>query len=184
VTLLALGMVATIADMRILFSSRAPQERLQLRPPPLASPVITPLPTPPPSPPPTEVPVPALSAPAADCAPLFPITFEHNSAIPHFDPHAIIVLVDWLQAHPDAVLVIDGHADSLGSAVANFGLSQRRANQVASRFVAANIPKGRISRRAFGQYTPIIGTSDSSGRNRRVDLSIAGASNCPLPEAP
>lgn len=189
--LLALGVASTIVDIRlwsVLVGSRAPQAQVEPRQLPPAVPVITPLPAAPtvpmPPPPSTEVPIPAVAASPVACAPLFPITFELNSAMPHFDPNALAALVEWLLAHPDAILVIDGHADSLGSAVANFGLSQRRATQVAARFVAANIPKGRITRRAFGQYTPIIGTPDSSGRNRRVDLSIAGVANCPLPEAP
>jgi hypothetical protein len=190
VTLLALGVVATIADIRLWLvwgSGRALQERVEPKQRPLAMPVITPLPLAPPPvsvPPPAAVPAVAAAAPPSDCAPLFPITFELNSAIPHFDPNALAGLVEWLLTHPDAILVVDGHADSLGSAVANFGLSQRRANQVAARFVAATIPKGRITRRAFGQYTPIVGTPDSSGRNRRVDLSIAGVANCPVSEAP
>jgi outer membrane protein OmpA-like peptidoglycan-associated protein len=130
---------------------------------------------------------PAPSAPAAtvhDCPPLFPISFDQNSSNPLFERPALPALVTWLLEHWETTLVVDGHADSLGTAVANLELSRRRADEVVRRFLVAGLSRKRISRRAFGQYTPIVGASELSARNRRVGLSVLGTYDCPNLEIP
>jgi OOP family OmpA-OmpF porin len=130
---------------------------------------------------------PAPSASAAtvhDCPPLFPISFDLNNIHPQFHGPALPALISWLVEHPETTLVVDGHADSLGTAAANFELSRRRADEVVRRFLVAGLARRRISRRAFGQYTPIVGESELSARNRRVGLSVQGTYDCPSLETP
>jgi OOP family OmpA-OmpF porin len=119
-----------------------------------------------------------------DCPPLFPVFFKFNSALPQLDESAVSALVRWLLDHPETTLVVDGHSDSHGTAAANFELSRRRADEVVLRFTAQHLPRKRIARRAFGQYTPLVGLPELSAGNRRVDLSVQGAPDCPNPETP
>ena len=142
------------------------------------------------APPPVDPGVPHPSAtavapkPAVDCPPLFPISFGLNRAVPLYDPDAMVALVTWLLAHPQSILIIDGHADTQGSAFGNLGLSHWRADEMAKRFIAARLPSARITRRAFGQYVPLVGTPGQSSKNRRVDLSVTGTADCPVLEIP
>jgi outer membrane protein OmpA-like peptidoglycan-associated protein len=127
---------------------------------------------------------PALAPTADDCPPLFPISFDLNSSKPQFQDPALPALITWLIGHSETTLVVDGHADSLGTAAANFELSRRRADEVVRRFLVAGLSRKRISRRAFGQYTPLVGASELSARNRRVDLSVLGTYDCHSLETP
>jgi outer membrane protein OmpA-like peptidoglycan-associated protein len=127
---------------------------------------------------------PVAPKPAVDCPPLFSISFDLNKAIPLYDPAAMVALVTWLLAHTQRILVIDGHADAQGSVYGNLGLSRWRAEEMAKRFVAADLPSARITRRAFGQYVPLVGTPGESSKNRRVDLSVTGTADCPVLEVP
>jgi outer membrane protein OmpA-like peptidoglycan-associated protein len=111
------------------------------------------------------------------------VTFDLGSARPQYDTAALNALVAWLNSHADTNLIVDGHSDSTGSAAVNLGLSQRRANEMVKRIVAVNFPHDRITRRAFGNYTPVVGARQDSARNRRVVLSIAGLKDCPESES-
>ncbi len=143
--------------------------------PVVPAPIVVPLP-----PPAVEPPAPAVAPTleAQDCPPLFPVMFDLGSAAPQFEETALATLVEWLVAHPDTTLVVDGHSDSVGSAAVNLALSQRRAGQMVKRFLAANLPRDRITRRAFGNYSPVVGAPEDAPQNRRVVLSVAGLKNC------
>jgi outer membrane protein OmpA-like peptidoglycan-associated protein len=112
------------------------------------------------------------------------VTFALGSASPHFDEVASRTLIGWLNSHPGTYLVVDGHSDSLGSPAFNLSLSQQRAGQMVRHFVAAGLPRERITRRAFGNYIPVVGAREDSAENRRVVLSVAGMKDCPESESP
>lgn len=136
-------------------------------------------------PPPSASPADPAGAPAADsCPPLFSVEFGIGSDAPRLDPAALEKLADWMLSHPHAVLLVDGHADAIGSAASNFALSQRRAKAVADRFAASRLPESRITQRAFGYYAPLAGAAKGSSRNRRVVLSVGGTAPCAAGEAP
>ena len=77
-------------------------------------------------------------------------------------------------------VVIEGHADAVGSADYNQTLSARRADAVSHELQIAGIVKTRITRRAFGASKPLEpnrkadGSDNPAGRakNRRVTLLI------------
>jgi len=76
---------------------------------------------------------------------------------------------------PDAVFVIEGHADSKGTDEYNMKLSRRRARARAVRqFLTAmfQIDAGRLSVRAYGENRPIASNETEDGRslNRRVEF--------------
>lgn len=113
-----------------------------------------------------------------DCAPLFPVTFALGGVTPMYDSEALTTLVEWMASHGQANLVVDGHSDSLGTAATNLALSHRRASEMVKRFIRAGLSSTRITRRAFGNYTPVVGTREDSPKNRRVVLSVAGTRDC------
>lgn len=56
----------------------------------------------------------------------------------------------YLQAKPDAHLVLEGHADIRGSAAFNQALSERRVARVKSYLVEQGVPEANIETKAFG----------------------------------
>lgn len=56
----------------------------------------------------------------------------------------------YLEAKPDAHLVLEGHADIRGSAAFNQALSERRVARVKSFLVEQGVPEGAIETKAFG----------------------------------
>lgn len=145
----------------------------------------------PPSPPPAQTPAAVVDAPvppaslarSTACAPLFAVAFDLAEAEPLVPelPARVDRLAAWLQAHPQARLIIEGHTDTSGSEVYNLALSQRRAMAVAHLLLATGTPADRLVTRGFGGERPLDGVSGRSGRNRRVTMRIAGAPECPAP---
>jgi outer membrane protein OmpA-like peptidoglycan-associated protein len=83
-------------------------------------------------------------------------------------------LAQSLAGAPASTIVIDGHADSLGSDELNLRLSKRRAQGVAWVLENAGVAKERITSRGFGAYLPIEGSRDDAEVNRRVVIHVRG----------
>ena len=58
---------------------------------------------------------------------------------------------EYLQAKPDARLILEGHADARGSDAFNQALTERRVARVKSFLVANGIPDANIETRAYGK---------------------------------
>lgn len=103
------------------------------------------------------------------------ITFATNSAningnfYPILDSVGII-----LKEFDNTSINISGFTDSSGSDTYNQGLSENRANSVASYIVRTGVQHGRIQARGFGERYPVASNDNSMGRaqNRRVEISI------------
>ena len=67
-----------------------------------------------------------------------------------------------------------GHADTSGTARYNQGLSQRRAQNVASELVRLGVPREAITVQAFGESRPLVPTGDGvrEPQNRRVEIVL------------
>lgn len=89
-------------------------------------------------------------------------------------PHAEKIAA-FMKDNPDAVLSIDGHADSTGSPWYNLALSQRRAESVRG-FLEKNfsVPSSRIAMKGFGCSRPIADNTLPEGRekNRRTIVHV------------
>ena len=57
----------------------------------------------------------------------------------------------YLEAKPDAHLILGGHADIRGSDAYNQALSERRVNQVRGFLISQGVPEGDIETKAFGK---------------------------------
>ena len=103
------------------------------------------------------------------------VNFEPNSD--RLLPGADLVLQDavaTLRMHPDLIVEVAGHTDSIGSAAFNVGLSERRANTVRDYLVNGGVNSANLTARGYGQALPIAdnATADGRTRNRRVELHI------------
>jgi outer membrane protein OmpA-like peptidoglycan-associated protein len=85
-------------------------------------------------------------------------------------------LAQFLTAHPDRRVQIDGFTDSVGSDSYNLDLSQRRADAVRSALLSRGIASARVSDQGYGKAFPVASNDDSGGRqlNRRVEIVIGG----------
>lgn len=83
-------------------------------------------------------------------------------------------LVTFLKEHPRRDLLIEGHADSLGSDVYNLQLSQQRAIAVGKFLVSNGIAPERITAYGYGKEYPVASNATPAGReqNRRVEVVI------------
>ena len=70
---------------------------------------------------------------------------------------------------------INGHTDSTGSAQHNLGLSQRRAQSVASYLASQGVDGRRFAINGYGASQPIAANSTPDGRaqNRRVEIYLS-----------
>ena len=75
---------------------------------------------------------------------------------------------------PSLRVEIQGHTDSLGAAVANQALSERRARAVLEYLVGRGVARGRLSAVGYGETRPVGDNTAEAGRlaNRRIDFDV------------
>jgi outer membrane protein OmpA-like peptidoglycan-associated protein len=97
----------------------------------------------------------------------------------------IRVLATVLAGYPGHIVSVEGHTDSLGSAAANQGLSERRATTVRAALIAEGVDPLWVGSRGLGQERPIASNQTAAGRaaNRRVEIRVSKAV-CPSPPLP
>ena len=102
------------------------------------------------------------------------VTFATNSA--ELTPESDMVLgyaVSTLQHHPDFVIEVDGHTDSVGTDKYNLMLSQRRAQSVLN-YLKSHGVTNTMTAKGYGKADPIDDNRTAEGRlaNRRVALKV------------
>ncbi len=103
------------------------------------------------------------------------ILFATDSAAVRSDlQRDLNVVAGNLQAYPNSTVQVIGHTDNTGDAGYNQGLSQRRANSVASVLINAGVTPGRIQAFGRGEDQPVASNLTPEGRaqNRRVEIVI------------
>lgn len=104
------------------------------------------------------------------------ITFEFGSAaIPRDQFDALIDIAEAIEAvlaeEPDAVFLVEGHTDAVGSNEANLVLSDRRAEAVAVALSSNfEIPPENLVTQGYGEEDLKIETPEPERENRRVAL--------------
>jgi len=78
----------------------------------------------------------------------------------------------YLVAMPNAMVVLEGHADERGTREYNLALGERRAKQVATYLLVKGVSGAQIDTVSLGEEKPLaIGKSESEySQNRRVEL--------------
>lgn len=88
--------------------------------------------------------------------------------IPVINAHA-----QYLVAHPNQKLTLEGHADERGSPEYNIALGDQRAKAVAGMMKAQGVSDGQLTLVSYGEEKPAVMGSDEGSyeRNRRAELS-------------
>ena len=103
------------------------------------------------------------------------VLFDYNStALRSVSRSALQEMAEVFKDYPDTTIVVEGHADSTGSASYNQGLSERRAYSVERYLQNLGVRSSRIDAVGFGESQPRASNSTASGRqlNRRVEINI------------
>jgi outer membrane protein OmpA-like peptidoglycan-associated protein len=92
--------------------------------------------------------------------------------------------------HPRAIerrVMVEGHADAIGTEAYNLALSRRRAQAVAQELVARGVRRDRLTVEGYGKQRPVApntmpdGRDNPAGRalNRRVEAVVASQEGTP-----
>ena len=103
------------------------------------------------------------------------VLFDYNStALRAASRSALQEMAEVFKDYPDTTIIVEGHADSTGSASYNQGLSERRAGSVERYLQNLGVRSARIDAIGFGESQPRASNSTASGRqlNRRVEINI------------
>ncbi len=84
-------------------------------------------------------------------------------------------LYEYLQAHADLQITINGHTDNLGPAAYNRRLSEQRCKSVTAYLLSLGLNRERIHWVSYGFDAPIADNATEEGRqkNRRVAFTLA-----------
>ncbi len=117
------------------------------------------------------------------CASMAPKSMQPDAQTLYFDSDSAQLrpastaylnqLSDFLNAHPDYDVVIEGFTDSTASDDYNLRLSERRAHAVQSLLASNGVAPERTTIAAYGEQRPADDNSRKEGRqeNRRVVVS-------------
>ncbi len=84
----------------------------------------------------------------------------------------INLVVDYLNYHPNAKIVLHGHTDIFGSTFKNLELSKKRVWAVKTTIVGRGIDDSRIITVHHGGSQPLIKYKNGGAMNRRVEVEI------------
>ena len=92
------------------------------------------------------------------------------------DRDIIIAHANYLQAHPNVKVVLEGHTDERGTREYNIALGERRAKAVSQLMQLQGVAKSQIDVVSFGKERPVaLGHDEASWRlNRRVEITYPG----------
>ena len=79
-----------------------------------------------------------------------------------------------LKEYSDTTITVIGHTDSVGDEAYNQGLSEQRAQSVASYLRSQGVVGQRFNVMGYGEQSPIASNSTKEGRaqNRRVEITL------------
>lgn len=88
-------------------------------------------------------------------------------------------VIDFMAAHPQARVTIEGHTDSRGSAAYNQNLSERRAQAVRQALIKLGADSSRLDAKGYGEARPVASNNTPEGmaKNRRVVATAQSGGN-------
>lgn len=97
--------------------------------------------------------------------------YDSNAILPQFN-EAIRAHAEFLQAHPNMVATLEGHADERGSREYNLALGERRALAVKQQLVLLGASAGQVRAVSYGEERPAATGRDQEAwaLNRRVEF--------------
>lgn len=103
------------------------------------------------------------------------VHFDFDSAF--LTPEAQEILkrkAQWLLAHPEAHVIVQGHTDERGTVEYNLALGDRRARAVKNFLVDLGVPEQKISTISYGEERPIDPSHNETAwaKNRRAQFVL------------
>jgi outer membrane protein OmpA-like peptidoglycan-associated protein len=139
----------------------------------------------PPAEPPREQTPPREETPKPDQAPpptnhhvLFPVG---ESSLQEEEKRQLDAIADYLKAHPELSVRVEGHTDSTGPEELNLSLSQQRADMVREYLIQRGVAGSRLTAKGYGSSRPVADNSTPEGQreNRRVEFVTEPAGEAP-----
>ena len=121
---------------------------------------------------------PAAEAAAFETVTLRPVNFKFDQAeLTEPAQQTLDQIAQQMLKEPGLKVVIDGHADRIGSSEYNLALSERRANAVRDYLTAKGVDVTVLDVRSFGENQPVADNTSVEGRaqNRRAEVNTAAA---------
>ena len=86
---------------------------------------------------------------------------------------------EWLRAHPEFEVTIEGHCDERGTNEYNLALGERRASAARDYLGSLGVTGSRLRTLSYGEERPRCGDSSEScwSRNRRAHFVVTGRTN-------
>ena len=86
----------------------------------------------------------------------------------------LVRVADWLKAHPERRVLIEGHCDERGTREYNLGLGERRASATAEYLIKNGLEPERVKTISYGKDRPIeaVGTREEVYRMNRVSIIV------------
>jgi OOP family OmpA-OmpF porin len=104
------------------------------------------------------------------------VTFEFNKSRLTTNAQTILGTISAaFSGQPTLKVEIGGHTDSIGSAVANLKLSQKRADSVRQYLVTHGARPEQLTAKGYGKSQPLVKpekTAEDRERNRRVEFRV------------
>jgi len=103
------------------------------------------------------------------------IYFDYNESTLRWDSQEELkIKAEWMRAHPDVNVIIEGHCDERGSAAYNIALGERRAETAKNFIVDLGVESDRIESVSFGEERPVDPRSSEEAwsKNRRAHFVI------------
>lgn len=128
-----------------------------------------------------EAPKPATShggsvsaGPEAPSSPIY-FGFDSDQLTPD-SQQTLRQMADYLKAHPEAVLTVEGHCDETGSSEYNLALGDRRARAARDYLKALGVDDTRLKSISYGEEKPAMAGSDDAAheKNRRGQFDLKG----------
>jgi peptidoglycan-associated lipoprotein len=103
------------------------------------------------------------------------IYFVYDSAALLPDSQSLLMeKAEWLQNHPQAAIVVEGHTDERGTVAYNLALGDRRAESVRAFLMELGVNVDRIRTVSYGEERPVdTGQNEAAwAKNRRAHFII------------
>jgi peptidoglycan-associated lipoprotein len=110
--------------------------------------------------------------------PLHDIHFAYNDyTVQPQDSSILRDNANWLNAHPQSTVQIEGHCDERGSEEYNIALGAKRAQSAKDYLITLGISPSRVSTISYGKELPVCQEHDEScwAQNRRDHFVVGGA---------
>ena len=116
-----------------------------------------------------------LEAPSMEVADLQDVNFDFDKSDIRADARDVLAKnADWIKAHAEYSVQIEGHCDERGTAEYNLALGERRANSVKNYLAQLGVEASRLVTISYGEELPLDPGHDEAawGKNRRAHFLV------------